>query len=38
MADWTFEMEARLRTLHPDEMSPLEALRALYELKQGLED
>ena len=31
-------VEARLRTLHPDEMSPLEALRALYELKQGLED
>jgi DNA mismatch repair protein MutS len=29
-------IEVRLRDLHPDEMTPLEALRALYELKQSL--
>ncbi len=27
------ELEARLKGMHPDEMSPLEALRAIYELK-----
>jgi DNA mismatch repair protein MutS len=30
------EVEDRLRALHPDEMTPLQALAALYELKRGL--
>ncbi len=30
------EVEERLRALHPDEMTPLQALAALYELKRGL--
>lgn len=32
------QLEARLRALHPDEMTPLEALSALYDLKQALGD
>lgn len=29
-------LEERLRALHPDEMTPLQALAALYDLKRGL--
>ena len=31
-------LEARIRALHPDDMTPLEALSALYDLKQALGD
>ncbi len=31
-------LEERLAALHPDEMTPLEALAALYQLKQALEE
>jgi DNA mismatch repair protein MutS len=29
-------LEERLKALHPDEMTPLQALAALYDLKRGL--
>ncbi len=32
------KLEAQLAALYPDEMTPLEALRALYDLKQAMED
>jgi DNA mismatch repair protein MutS len=28
-------VEARLRDIHPDELTPMEALRLIYELKQA---
>ena len=31
-------VEERLKTLHPDEMTPLQALAALYDLKRALKD
>ncbi len=31
-------LEARLKALHPDEMTPLQALAALYDLKRGAGD
>ena len=33
-----FELERSLRALHPDEMTPLQALHALYALKQSLDN